>query len=315
MTNAINSTDIPAIENSLSRPDRMAHCPACNAVEQQKYLYPVNNCAVTRCAGCGVGRALPDAFDPAAYYTGDYFNGGREDGYFDYEHSADVLRREFRAIVEDLQTQFGPGARLLEVGCAYGYFLQEARHHFDVEGIEISRDAVHACHRAGLTQVRCGTIASVQLDELGGFDVIVMLDVIEHLEHPSEDIERLASLLRPGGMIVISTGDFSSFFARRMGRRWRLLTPPQHLWFFTPKAIDHMARRSGLRTLRVKYPWKLIPVSLIAHQAKRMLGWNWLPIPKLLSAVGVPVNLFDAMRISLRKELECAASATPARSS
>jgi SAM-dependent methyltransferase len=195
---------------------------------------------------------------------------------------------------------FPNGGALLEVGCAYGYFLEAARPWFKVAGIEISEAAVEACRRAGL-DVEVGTIGAARLDEMGPFDVIVMLDVIEHLPDPKSDLDKLARALKPNGAIVLTTGDFSSLAARMMGRHWRLMTPPQHLWFFTPKSIAGLAKRSRLSVEKVSYPWKVVPLALIIYQLKRMFRGAGGGIPATFNAIGLPVNLFDAMRVVLRK--------------
>ena len=60
-----------------------------------------------------------------------------------------------------------------------------------------------------------------------------MLDVIEHLRDPAETVRLLVEALAPRGLLVITTGDWGSLCGRLMGRHWRLMTPPQHLFFFS----------------------------------------------------------------------------------
>ena len=90
-----------------------------------------------RCEQCGLGRAETSGFDPAQYYTADYFSGKRADGYADYLGAEAILRREFAQTVKFIR-KFRSSGRLLEVGCAYGFFLQEAKRYFDVSGIELA---------------------------------------------------------------------------------------------------------------------------------------------------------------------------------
>jgi SAM-dependent methyltransferase len=138
------------------------------------------------------------------------------------------------------------------------------------------------------------------LGRLGTMDVIVLLDVIEHLPSPRDTLALCARHLKPGGIIVITTGDFGSLPARLAGARWRLMTPPQHLWFFTRESIRRMAGSLGLDVAYSGHPWKIVPLSLITFQLARMLGRK----PRQAAAasgVGLPVNLFDAMRVVLRK--------------
>jgi len=273
-------------------------CPACGQRTAHRFLYSKHGCDVLACETCGLGRAVGTPFDPARYYTGEYFQGGRDDGYADYLGAEGVLRREFAGAVA-LIRRLRPGGRLLELGCAYGFFLEEAKPYYDVVGIELADDA--AAHgRARGSNIISGVADAETLAKLGKFDVIVMLDVIEHLPDPRETLSLCERHLNPGGIIVLTTGDFGSVPARLLGVRWRLMTPPQHLWFFTRQSMLGFARSFGLRLERFSHPWKTVSLSLIIYQLQRMLG---LPrrAPTAASGVGIPVNLFDAMRVVLRK--------------
>jgi len=78
------------------------------------------------------------------------------------------------------------------------------------------------------------------------------------------------------------------------------MTPPQHLWFLTRASMRRMARTLGFAVEHVDHPWKIVPASLIAFQLRRMLGLRAAPA-RSASRLGLPVNLFDAMRVVLRK--------------
>jgi SAM-dependent methyltransferase len=274
-------------------------CPACGCTTDQSRRFTSNGCDIFWCRECGLGRTERiGGFDPAAYYTADYFSGRHPDGYSDYRGAEPVLRREFARSVDFIR-RFRSDGKLLELGCAYGFFLAEAARFFEVAGIELAQAAADHARRTGLNVLR-GAVTQEKLQQIGRVDVIVLFDVIEHLPEPRETLALCRQYLNPDGIIVITTGDFGSLVARITGKKWRLMTPPQHLWFFTQESMRRMSAGSGLAVENLDHPWKIVPASLIVFQFQRMLGF---PGARLTAAsrLGVPVNLFDAMRIVLRK--------------
>jgi SAM-dependent methyltransferase len=273
-------------------------CPACAGSTAHLLRFRVNGCDILQCKSCGLGRSETAAFDPAAYYTEDYFTGRHPDGYADYHGAEPVLRREFARSVDFIR-RLRPGGKLLELGCAYGFFLEQAARHFDVAGIELAANAADHCRRRGL-RVLQGAADAATLNQIGRVDVIVLFDVIEHLPDPRQMLVLCHQHLNPGGIIVITTGDFGSAVARLAGAKWRLMTPPQHLWFFTQDSLCRLAAGLGLAVENMDHPWKIVPTSLIVFQLRRMLGLRSAAAASA-SSLSLPVNLFDAMRIVLRK--------------
>lgn len=272
-------------------------CPACARPTGHRFRFRVNCSNILQCSSCGLGRAETSGFDPAAYYTSDYFSGGHGDGYSDYLGAEPVLRREFARSVDFIR-KYRRNGKLLELGCAYGFFLVEAARHFDVTGIELAADAAQHARRAGL-HVLQGVADEAKLARIGPVDVIVLFDVIEHLPHPLETLALCRRHLNPAGIIVITTGDFGSAVAKLTGARWRLMTPPQHLWFFTQESLRRLGSGLGLAVEHMDHPWKIVPASLIIFQLRRMLGIGCARIASA-SRFGIPLNLFDAMRVVLR---------------
>jgi SAM-dependent methyltransferase len=273
-------------------------CPACGVVTRHASLYVKNHCEVLRCEACGLGRADASGFDPATYYTKDYFSGEHADGYADYLATEPVLRRQFAREVDFIHRRC-PSGDLVEIGCAYGFFLQEAKRYFSVAGIELADNAAAHCRRQGLNVVN-GVASEQTLDRLGPANIFVLLDVIEHLPDPFDTLLRCAHHTKAGGRIVLTTGDFGSAVARLAGAHWRLMTPPQHLWFFTAEGFRRWGQRIGMRVESYDHPWKIVPLSLMAYQFGRMIGQPMTAKPG--GRIGVPVNLYDAMRIVLRPE-------------
>jgi SAM-dependent methyltransferase len=279
----------------MSRPSDA--CAACGK-SKAKPLYTVNGFAIVECS-CGLARTiLPPELDVSSIYTEAYFQGGHRDGYADYAGSGDELRHEFRRVFEALRKHVR-GGKLIELGCAYGYFLADARSAFEVCGVEISDHARHVAREHGFDVEREATPAF--LAKHGPFDAAVMLDVLEHMENPGETLDRLHGAMRPGSQLMLTTGDYGSMLARVMGKRWRLMTPPQHLWFFSPRTVTALLARHGFRVHTVEHPWKLVPLALVAYQATRYLGGQEL-VRKFVPPGRLPINLFDAMRVIAERQ-------------
>ncbi len=269
-------------------------CFACQTVVCPQFLFSVKGFPILRCPSCGLGWTVTSPeFDPANIYTRGYFQGEQPDGYVDYQGSHAELATEFRSLLRDMAAAGKTNGKLLEVGCAYGFFLDEARQSFDVSGIELAEDAVLACQARGLEVVRYAD--ETFYARRGPFDVVVMLDVIEHLMDPEALLHELYRHTQPDALLVMTTGDFNSFFARTMRRQWRLMTPPQHLWYFTTDSLSRLLARSGFRVIEITYPTKQVPLGLIVYQIARYFGLQHLVRSGFRGTI--PVNLRDAMRV------------------
>ena len=278
------------------------NCQICGSPERSDIAYVVDGYPVLRCKSCGVGRVAVKGFDPSKYYDDGYFTGKYEHSYTDYIGSKSVLSREFTKTLQFVRAHGPQDGRLLEVGCAYGLFLQQARCHYEVYGVEPVGAAASYCHAEGLAGVKHGFLTEQDFIKIGAIDVAVMLDVIEHIDNVAETVELVAKHLRKGGSFVVTTGDWSSLVARLTGPRWRLMAPPLHLWYFTPHSLETLGRRFGLEVISCSHPWKIVPLELILHQASSMLGLKTkMEMPRSLKRLGLPANMHDAMRIVFRK--------------
>jgi SAM-dependent methyltransferase len=273
----------------------MDRCIACGS-SSITVAFEKNSCKILRCSVCGLGRTsqIEPTFDPQAYYSESYFHGGVSDGYTDYIGSEATLRAEFRTIMSYILSLNPHSGRLLEFGCAYGFFLEEAKVHFEsVQGIEMSEAAVRFCHSRGL-DVMTGAVDDATMK--GFYDVAVGLDVIEHVLAPHETVRMIASHMNPGSVLIMTTGDWAAPLARMTGPHWRLMTPPQHLSFFTVKSTRLILESAGFQIASVSRPWKRVPLSLIVYQFQRMLGLKPRNV-RVLNNWWLPVNLWDVMRV------------------
>ena len=221
----------------------IAECPLCGRAGSPDVLYP--RLAIVRCPECGLVR-FDGTVAPEMLYTGQYFRGGE---YVDYVADKPSLQRNFRARIAELRALV-PRGDLLEIGSAYGFFLEMAREHWTVSGVEIAPEgAAHAHDVLGL-DVTCGDLLELP-ERPDAYDVICMWDTIEHLARPVEAVERIARWLRPGGILAITTGNIASGVARLRGEHWRLIHPPTHVTYFSPATLRRTVQRAGLRVRKL----------------------------------------------------------------
>ena len=278
---------------------KVRRCPVCAADTTHDLALQKNSFLILRCRGCGLGATeLPVGFDPDTLYDESYFQGGVSDGYADYLASEPVIRREFRRVLDHMGRVRPPGGRLLEVGCAYGFFLAEASSDYECIGVDVSQAAVEFCRARGIKAFHPDDPA---WKAFAPYDAIVMLDCIEHLSNPEGVLDSLRRVSRTNALLVLTTGDWESLYARASRSHWRLMTPPQHLYFYSEDTLHRLLARFGFRVVEVTRPWKVVPVGLMAYQVASRLR---LPIPKFaaLNAIGLPVNLFDAVRVIAVRE-------------
>ncbi len=252
-----------------------------------------------RCLDCGfVTARLQSPVNARRIYEGGYFTG---EEYLDYLADEPFFRRNFQKRLRQLLRRCA-GGRLLEIGAAYGFFLDLAKAHFEVVGYEVNPQAVrHAREVLGL-DVRADDFLSATVDDLGGpVDVTVMWDVIEHLERPDAFLARIAELSRPGALLYITTGDIGSLPARWRGRKWRMIHPPSHLHYFDRRTLPRLLANHGFRTLEVSSvgvarSFRQVLYSILAVGLKRPRAYEALE--KLVPPTwGFTFNTFDIMQI------------------
>jgi 2-polyprenyl-3-methyl-5-hydroxy-6-metoxy-1,4-benzoquinol methylase len=226
----------------LERPD----CPLCGSAERHEELYRFPPYAVARCRSCRLWYLRPRLAEPAMrrhYTTDEYFEGG-EAGYTSYAAQEGTLRNTFRAFLRVLAARGMTGGRLLEIGCAYGFFLEEARHLFaERTGTDYSPAALAQAAGRAERLLLGGTEALAPEDR---FDCAIALHVIEHVYEPVAFLRALAAHLRPGGWIVLATPHMGGFWRPLLRSHWPFFKIPEHVTYFDTRTLSDLLRRAGL---------------------------------------------------------------------
>ena len=144
-----------------------------------------------------------------------------------------------------------PG-KLLDVGCAFGFFLELAsKRGWEAQGTELSKDAVDYTKK-NKQQVFNGTLENADYKK-ESFDVITMFDVIEHVPDPKKTIMQIRGLLKPKGIIAVTTPNIGSLPAKILGRRWEeIKRVREHIYFFSDKTFKRLLESTGFSVLKTE---------------------------------------------------------------
>jgi SAM-dependent methyltransferase len=138
------------------------------------------------------------------------------------------------------------GGRLFDLGCFDGGLLDlAAERGWDSWGLEPQAEAVQAARRRHPGRIFQGTIEKFDDVPNQDFDVVTAIGVVEHVLAPASLFELAATLLRPGGLLVIQTPNRESLPARLLGRYWPPVAPPEHTFYFGRSTLDWMCRNHG----------------------------------------------------------------------
>lgn len=138
-----------------------------------------------------------------------------------------------------------PNPRHLDVGCALGFMLQEAKAAgWEPAGVETSNFAARYAEEHTGCPVYAGTLQEAAF-ATESFDVVTLTDVIEHVADPLDLVSEIYRILRPGGVLFVVAPNFGSFFVRLYGASAYAVWPDQHIVYFQPATISRLLRKVG----------------------------------------------------------------------
>ena len=227
-------------------------CPACGA-EPAATRRAVSELPLERCLRCGSEFLWPqpDEATSAAIYGQGYFDSW---GLGDGEAQARRLKRAtFRLRLALVADRLPRGARILDVGCATGFFLEEAAAQgFEPYGVEISEYGASICReRFGPGRIFHGRLEAATFADNPErlFEAVFLSDVLEHARDPGSLLAAVHAALVNRGVLVVTTPRADSMSRRLLGARWPHLKH-EHLVYFSRRGLEGTLRRSGFARTR-----------------------------------------------------------------
>ncbi len=242
-------------------------CGVCGSDTGKKYC-DIKGFNAVRCCDCGLVYINPRYSHEELHklYGEEYFKK------FSTQRKVDYMKdRQFRA--GDFKTRlksisgFKKCGKVLDVGCAAGFFLEVARDNgWDTCGVELSDYAASFARDTLKLDVKSGELEDAKFNS-NSFDVVTLFDVIEHVRDPKRLLKEVNRVLKYDGLIVVTTPNIGSICARVFKDRFHLLDP-LHLFYFSPKTISAILAKEGFRVIKLEYPYFNTPYFSIRELKK-----------------------------------------------
>ena len=217
-------------------------CPVCSFNKSEIYInhYNIN---FVRCLRCDLtySEKHPKNFD-------DFYSS--EDSLKDTLNTDKTRKyRIKRFAVERIKIlkKFKKRGSLLDFGCGTGWFLEEARKHYDVMGVEYSDNL-----RDWLKRKFDISTSKDGKDIKKKFDIITAFDVIEHVPDPLNFLRKLKKKLKKNGIIFVYTPNIDSLGFAYLKEKNNLLNP-YHLFYFNSRSFEFLCSKANMKVIETQY--------------------------------------------------------------
>ncbi len=198
------------------------------------------------------------------------------------------------------------GGQFLDIGCGFGWLLDEARQRgWESYGIEPSDIACKYAWEMGL-EVKKGFFPQVTYEDKR-FDVVCLMDVLEHLDEPGNMLNNIQNILKPSGLLVLNVPSSDgliltisewlariapSMAKRNIFRLYQLDFRFPHLNYFNPSNLPILLARQNYETIYIKQ----MPVFKGNLRARLAYGEEKSPSPLMVGILWIILKLSTLMK-------------------
>ena len=231
---------------ALESGEQFQACPGCGngpTGAQSQFVHGPYH--MHACGSCGLAfvHPLPSKDFLKRYYDETYWHQAIQRPRVDSEHYDSGF------IADLIRSHHAAASKVLEVGCGPGMLLSGLRRRgFEVLGQDYSSEAAKIAAEIFGIEVRVAPLSDLTKWPC---DAIVLRHVIEHSPNACEDLSYAASMLKPGGLMIVITPNLDSLAARLLASTWEWFIPPAHLFYFSPRSLSQLSNRLGLEVLQM----------------------------------------------------------------
>ncbi|MCK5879940.1 MAG: class I SAM-dependent methyltransferase, partial [Holophagae bacterium] len=230
----------------------VVNCDVCGSNDFEP-LELLNGRPVVHCFDCGLDymNIRPSTKLLQQVYAAEYFTAPRtQAGVSNYEADKENVLRFARARLDALEKRLPQKGCLLDVGCALGFYLEEARRRkWQVTGMDISDYAINfARQNLGIQDLHQGDVESLDFPA-EKFDAIICSLVFEHFLDPRACLEKMVSWLRPGGYLALKIPHAGGVMYKFTPEKWFGSHPDNHFCDYTPETLKHLLLSAGIQAV------------------------------------------------------------------
>ena len=252
------------------------NCNLCNSDSTERVM-SIDGYNIVKCKECGLVYVNPrlkeknlHAIYKKGYFKNSAFNVVKSTfyGYGKYLEEEEYIKATFNERLKIIN-KYSKKGRLLDIGCALGFFLEIARDDgWDVQGLEIIDYAYkYAINKLNLP-VMNKTLEEAKFKS-NSFDVVTLFDVIEHLPNPNSTIKEARRILKQNGLIAITTPNIGSIPAKLLGRNWEeVKRVREHIYYFSESTLKRILESNNFKILKTESAGRFFSVKSAIERGK-----------------------------------------------
>ena len=273
-----------------SKDDRQVYAQKLGSKDDDHLSYSCTNDGhgqyyrIVRCKVCGLSYCSPR---PDAKELKSRYEAVQDEIYTEeLAGRAKTFQRSLKHL-----SQFKNKGRLLDVGCSIGAFLKEAeKFGWDATGIEPSLWCVDKAQKIFNIKTKQGILEDLE-DNKAEFDVVTLWDVLEHVDNPLRTLKSCREMLKPGGVLALSTVNIGSFYVKLLGKRWPWFMK-MHIYYFDKKTIKEYIEKSGLTLLKIKTYKHTVSIDYLLYKLKKINTFLYTVVRAIKKTVLFNKNIY-----------------------
>ena len=196
-------------------------------------------------------------------------------------------QKYFSSLYKKISYNFNKDQSVLEVGSYYGVFGNIIKPNVkNYSGLELSKHGADYAKKNYNLEIFNETIEEHTKRQLK-YDIIIMADVIEHFSNP----------FKPDGLLIFTTYNMDSFYAKMTGKNYHWILP-MHLFYFSNKTLKNICLERNLKIIKIKNDSRVVSFYYLLNKLELIFPklkflFRYMNKIKFLQKINIYVNLFD----------------------